>query len=267
VLAGLAEHKKHDLESKNSPQLNGCVREQLLNSERPDRQLSKSTVWLKPKKRWLQAGGVIAGLFGVVVALIGWRSVIAPVSLGVANIYSPATIERGRQLASLGNCVGCHTATDGVPNAGGRALDTPFGKIYSTNLTPDATGIGQWSLPAFQRAMREGISRDGHYLYPAFPYTSYAKTTDDDLTALYAYLMVQPAVKSNPPQTQLAFPYNIRPLMAVWNGLFHDPSPIKIELAQTAEWNRGNYLTAARATRRAMRWGQSGVVKLIWPAQ
>jgi len=90
--------------------------------------------------------------------------------------------------------------------------------------------------------MREGISRDGHYLYPAFPYTSYAKTTDDDLTALYAYLMAQPPVKSNPPQTKLAFPYNIRPLMAVWNGLFHEPSPIKLEATQTAEWNRGNYL-------------------------
>ena len=184
----------------------------------------------------------MAGLFGLAVALIGWRLVIPLVQLSLANIYSPATIERGRLLAALGNCVGCHTAADGVPNAGGRALDTPFGKIYSTNLTPDATGIGQWPLPAFQRAMREGISRDGHYLYPVFPYTSYAKTTDDDLTALYAYLMAQVAVASTPPQTRLAFPYNIRPLMAVWNGLFHDMSPLKLEAMQTAEWNRGNYL-------------------------
>ena len=145
-------------------------------------------------------------------------------------------------MAALGNCVGCHTVTDGAPNAGGRALDTPFGKIYSTNLTPDATGIGQWSLPAFQRAMREGVSRDGHFLYPAFPYTSYAKTTDDDLTAIYAYLMAQPAVKSTPPETRLAFPYNIRPLMLVWNSLFHDTSTTKVDATQTAEWNRGNYL-------------------------
>ncbi len=242
VLAGLQGPNKGDLEYKNEPKTNEYGREQLLNKERTEKQFPASATWPTAKKRWLQAGGVLAGLFGVAVALIGWRSVIAPVSPAVANIYSPATIERGRLLAALGNCVGCHTATDGVPNAGGRALDTPFGKIYSTNLTPDATGIGQWSLPAFQRAMREGISRDGHYLYPAFPYTSYAKTTDDDLTALYAYLMAQPAVASTPPQTHLAFPYNIRPLTAVWNGLFHDTSPLKVEVTQTAEWNRGNYL-------------------------
>ena len=242
VLAGLQGLNNDDLGYKKDLQPNKYVREQLLNNEQIDRTLSVSSIWPKSKKRWLQAGGVLAGLFGVAVAFIGWRSVIAPVSLAAASVYSPATIDRGRQLAALGNCVGCHTATDGVPNAGGRALDTPFGKIYSTNLTPDATGIGNWSLPAFQRAMREGISRDGHYLYPAFPYTSYAKTTDDDLTALYAYLMAQPPVKSNPPQTKLAFPYNIRPLMAVWNGLFHEPSPIKLEATQTAEWNRGNYL-------------------------
>lgn len=242
VLAGLAEHEKHDLGYKNELQANEYVGKQLLNNEHLGQSIPASATWPKQRRRWLQAGGVLAGLFGLAVALVGWRSVIAPVALAAANVYSPATIERGRQLAALGNCVGCHTATDGMPNAGGRALDTPFGKIYSTNLTPDATGIGNWSLPAFQRAMREGISRDGQYLYPAFPYTSYAKTTDEDLTALYAYLMVQPAVASIPPQTQLAFPYSIRPLMAVWNGLFHDPSPIKAEAAQTLEWNRGNYL-------------------------
>ena len=242
VLAGLQGLNNGDLGYKKDLKPNEYGRKQLLNNEQPEKSIPASAVLPQPKRRWLQAVGVLAGLFGVAVALIGWRTVIAPVSLAAANIYSPATIERGRQLAALGNCVGCHTATDGAPNAGGKALDTPFGKIYSTNLTPDATGIGQWSLPAFQRAMREGISRDGHYLYPAFPYTSYAKTTDDDLTALYAYLMAQPAVASTPPQTQLAFPYSIRPLMAVWNGLFHDTSPIKVEAAQTADWNRGNYL-------------------------
>ncbi len=242
VLAGLAEHGKHDFEHQNDLQPAQYARKQLLKSEQSEVSHAASSVWPQSKKGWLQAGGVVAGLFGVAIALIGWRSVIAPVQLAAANIYSPGTVERGSQLAALGNCVGCHTATDGIPNAGGRALDTPFGKIYSTNLTPDVTGIGNWSLPAFTRAMREGISRDGHYLYPAFPYTSYAKTTDEDLTALYAYLMAQPAVKSTPPQTGLAFPYNIRPLMAVWNGLFHDASPIQVEPLQTTEWNRGNYL-------------------------
>ncbi len=242
VLAGLNGLNSADFEDKNGLQPNEYWRKQLLNNDQVDRIPPVSSIWPATKKRWLQAGGMVAGLFGVAVAMMGWRSVIAPVPLSSANVYSLATIEQGRQLAALGNCVGCHTATDGIPNAGGRALDTPFGKIYSTNLTPDTAGIGNWTLPAFQRAMREGVSRDGHYLYPAFPYTSYAKTTDEDLTALYAYLMAQPAVKSNPPETKLAFPYNIRPLMAVWNGLFHKLSPIKLQTEQTAEWNRGNYL-------------------------
>ena len=242
VLAGLQRLNTPDLGYKKDLKPNKYGRKKLLNSEQSENPIAASAVWPESKKRWLQAGAVLAGLFGLAVALIGWRTVMAPVPLALAGIYSPATIERGRQLAALGNCVGCHTAADGLTNAGGRALDTPFGKIYSTNLTPDASGIGHWSLPAFQRAMREGISRDGHYLYPAFPYTSYAKTTDADLTALYAYLMAQPAVASTPQPTQLAFPYNIRPLMAVWNGLFHDTSPLKVDAAQTAEWNRGNYL-------------------------
>ena len=242
VLAGLKGLNAGDLGFKKDLQPNYYGRKRLLNKEQLDAFVSISARWPEKKKRWLQVGGVIVGFIGLAAALMGWRSVIAPVSLAVVNIYSAATINRGRELAALGNCVGCHTAADGVQNAGGRALDTPFGKIYSTNLTPDATGIGTWSLPAFQRAMREGISRDGHYLYPAFPYTSYAKTTDDDLTALYAHLMTQPAVKSNPPETRLAFPYNARPLMALWNGLFHGTSPIKAETAQTIEWNRGNYL-------------------------
>ncbi|MFN6995742.1 MAG: c-type cytochrome, partial [Aquincola tertiaricarbonis] len=117
------------------------------------------------------------------------------------------------------------------------------GTVYSTNLTPDAaTGIGQWSFSAFQRAMREGISRDGRHLYPAFPYTSFTRMTDDDLTALYAYLMAQPAVAHQPPATKLAFPFNLRPLMAMWNALYLVPGPMQPEPARSAEWNRGAYL-------------------------
>jgi nicotinate dehydrogenase subunit B len=90
--------------------------------------------------------------------------------------------------------------------------------------------------------MREGISRDGRHLYPAFPFTSFAKTSDQDLTALYAYLMAQPAVHAPTPPAQLAFPYSVRPLMAAWNALFHDPQPFQPEATQSAEWNRGAYL-------------------------
>ncbi|RZL91265.1 MAG: c-type cytochrome, partial [Variovorax sp.] len=178
-----------------------------------------------------------AGALGLVAALAGWRPVIAPVvSSGTASAspYSAATLERGRQLAAAGDCVVCHTAPGGTPNAGGRGLETPFGTVYTTNLTPDAdTGIGAWSFAAFQRAMREGISRDGRHLYPAFPYTAFAKMDDDDLTALYGYLMAQPAVRAEVPQTALAFPFGARPLMAGWNALFHDATPYRADPTQS----------------------------------
>ena len=90
--------------------------------------------------------------------------------------------------------------------------------------------------------MREGVSRDGHHLYPAFPYTAFAKTTDDDLQALYAYFMSLPPVGAETPQSQLKFPFGLRPLMAGWNALFHDPSPARPVATQSAEWNRGAYL-------------------------
>jgi nicotinate dehydrogenase subunit B len=199
--------------------------------------------WPQGLGRWSRAGAMLAGVFGLAAALLGWRPAIAPVLSGGSSIYTAATIERGRQLAAAGDCMVCHTAPGGVPNAGGRAMDTPFGKIFTTNLTPDAqTGIGLWSFSAFQRAMREGISRDGHHLYPAFPFTAFAKTSDEDLTALYAYLMAQPAVRSETPAAQLVFPFNMRPLMAAWNAMFHDPATYRADPTQTVEWNRGAYL-------------------------
>ncbi|GAA4358245.1 molybdopterin-dependent oxidoreductase [Variovorax defluvii] len=191
---------------------------------------------------WATASALVIGGLGVMAGLLGWRSTIAPVTLS-APVYSQATIDRGRTLAAIGDCAVCHTAPDGAPNAGGRAMDTPFGTIYTTNLTPDAeTGLGRWSFSAFQRAMREGISRDGHHLYPAFPYTAFAKTSDDDLQALYAYFMSLPAVHAPTPPSELKFPFGIRPLMAGWNALFHDPAPMQPVAQQSAEWNRGAYL-------------------------
>ncbi|AMM24597.1 molybdopterin cofactor-binding domain-containing protein [Variovorax sp. PAMC 28711] len=194
------------------------------------------------KTVWATSAALVVGGIGVVLGLFGWRASIAPVALS-APVYSASTIERGRVLASLGDCAVCHTAPGGTPNAGGRAMDTPFGTLYTTNLTPDtATGLGAWSFSAFQRAMREGVSRDGHHLYPAFPYTAFAKTSDDDLQALYAYLQSLPAVRAETPKSALAFPFSVRPLMAGWNALFHDPAPYQPVATQTAEWNRGAYL-------------------------
>ncbi|KGM30007.1 c-type cytochrome, partial [Inquilinus limosus] len=159
------------------------------------------------------------------------------------SAYSAETIERGRQLAALGDCAVCHTGPDGVVNAGGHAMVTPFGTVISTNITPDPeTGIGAWSYTAFERAMRQGISRDGHHLYPAFPYPHFTRIADADMQALYAYLMAQPAVRSTPPKTALPFPLNLRPLMAGWNALFLRQGELRPEPAQSAEWNRGRYL-------------------------
>lgn len=199
--------------------------------------------WPRRRAWWARAGALAAGVLGFASAAVGWRPVIAPVTRPDPAIYTAATVERGRLLAAAGACAVCHTAPGGTANAGGRAMETPFGTIYTTNLTPDEeTGLGRWSFSAFQRAMREGISRDGRHLYPAFPYTSFAKATDDDLMALYAYLMSQAPVRAAPPDNSLRFPYSVRPLMAAWNAVFHDPAPFRPDPSRSAQWNRGAYL-------------------------
>ncbi len=199
--------------------------------------------WPRRRSVWAKAAALAAGAIGLGAALLGWRPAIAPVTATGASVYAAAMIERGRVLAAAGDCLACHTAPGGVANAGGRKMETPFGTVVSTNLTPDvATGIGAWSFSAFQRAMREGVSRDGKHLYPAFPYAAFTKTSDDDLTALYAYLMAQPAVSSSVAETKLAFPFSVRPLLALWNALYLTPGPVPALATQSAEWNRGAYL-------------------------
>lgn len=193
------------------------------------------------KRRWWWAGAL--AVTGLLATLWPFRPSIAPVARPAANLYSAETIERGRLVAEAGDCAVCHTAEGGTVNLGGRPFETPFGTLYSTNLTPDPdTGIGNWSYAAFERAMREGIGRDGRHLYPAFPYTDFAKISDTDMQALYAYLMAQPAVAAPAPQNELRFPFNIRSMMAGWNLLFHDPAPFKPDPSRSAQWNRGAYL-------------------------
>jgi nicotinate dehydrogenase subunit B len=196
----------------------------------------------KPLGAFASVAAMTAAVVSIAALALPWRS-IPSIARPDSSAYSAATIAKGRQLAALGDCAVCHTQTGGAINAGGRAIETPFGIIYSTNITPDPeTGIGAWSYPAFERAMREGIHRDGKHLYPAFPYNHFAKTSDADLQALYAYLMAQPAVKSTSPETKLAFPFNLRPLMAGWNALFHSGATFAPDPAQSAAWNRGAYL-------------------------
>jgi nicotinate dehydrogenase subunit B len=199
----------------------------------------------RKKKRWRFGflGALAAGAAGWLGALSLAPHAIAPIAPPLASAFAPDLVARGKLLASLGNCAVCHTAHNGVPNAGGKPLDTPFGTVYSTNITPDGqTGIGNWSLEAFVRAMRQGISRDGHRLYPAFPYTSFQNTSDDDLKALYAYLMAQTPVRSRPPETKLAYPFSVRPLMSAWNALFLGRTTFTASATQSAQWNRGAYL-------------------------
>lgn len=203
-------------------------------------------VWIKPlaKRSGIVAGvaAVCAAAIGVLAAALPGRA-MAPITRPDPSVYAAATIARGEQLAALGNCAVCHTAEGGLLNAGGRALETPFGTIFTTNITPDVeTGMGGWSYPAFERAMREGLHRDGRQLYPAFPYTHFARTSDADLQALYAYLMAQPAVHHKAPDNALRFPFNLRPLVAGWNALFHDTTSFKPDPSKSDQWNRGFYL-------------------------
>jgi len=184
--------------------------------------------------------GAFAGALATGAAILPWASAISPIARPAADTYSAATIERGRLAAAIGACNVCHVGNDGTPFGGGRALETPFGTVYASNITPDpAAGIGNWSYPAFERAMRQGVSREGHHLYPAHPYTSFAKASETDLQALYAFLMTQAASTAVTPRTELKFPFNIRSLMAGWNALFLSSSPAPVDPSRSAEWNRG----------------------------
>jgi len=211
----------------------------------PDRRTS-TYKWRNPFAKRRSAVATVAALcsavIGIAVATLPWRS-IAPIAPPDASLYSAATIARGRQLAALGDCAVCHTDANGAINAGGRAIETPFGVVYSTNITPHPeTGIGGWSYPAFERAMRQGIHRDGRHLYPAFPYSHFARTTEADMQALYAYLMAQEPIHAENRATTLAFPFNWRPLLAGWNALFHRADVFEANPTKSEVWNRGAYL-------------------------
>ena len=152
-------------------------------------------------------------------------------------------VERGRYLARAGNCVSCHTSAGGPAFAGGLAFETPFGKLYSTNITSDPeTGIGKWTEEQFARAVREGVRPDGAHLYPAFPYTAYTKLSDEDVSALFAYLKVIKPVSFTPPENEMSFPANQRWALGVWKTLFFDQGRFEANTSKPEEWNRGAYL-------------------------
>ncbi len=157
-----------------------------------------------------------------------------------------ATVEQGAYLAKAGNCQTCHTVEDAAAYAGGLPFHTPFGVLYSTNITPDPnTGIGKWSFEDFHASMKHGVRPDGSHLYPAFPYTDFAKLSDADIASLYLYLQTIEPVEQAAPENELAFPYNQRALLAGWKALYHDPAAFRPEDAQSEQWNRGAYLVEA----------------------
>jgi mono/diheme cytochrome c family protein len=161
---------------------------------------------------------------------------------------SPDTISRGKALAEAADCAGCHTADPAKPFAGGKRIDTPFGGIYSPNLTPDRdTGLGAWSDEDFRRALRDGVAPNRSRYYPAFPYPYFTKLTREDILAIRAYLATLTPVHSVTPAPELRWPLNHRILMRAWNYLFFQPGLLEPNQSKSQQWNRGAYLVEGAA--------------------
>ncbi|MFL6790230.1 MAG: cytochrome c, partial [Bradyrhizobium sp.] len=179
---------------------------------------------------------------------IVWRPTIAAIEPPAPRTFDAALVKHGRDLAAIGNCNDCHTIRGGKNFAGGLPVPTPFGTIYSSNITPDReSGIGQWSEAAFRRAMRDGVNREGRHLYPTFPYDHFTNVSDEDDRALYAFLMTRQPVRAGARENQLSFPFNQRPLIAGWKLLFLRRDGYQADATKSAEWNRGAYLVAGLA--------------------
>jgi mono/diheme cytochrome c family protein len=190
----------------------------------------------------LAMGVALAGM-GALVWALNVRDEVdvnAPVATAAP---SDSLIARGAYLARAGNCMSCHTARGGEPYAGGRAISTPFGTVFTSNLTPDnKTGMGTWSSAHFWRALHNGRSKNGRLLYPAFPYTNYTQVTREDSDALFAYLGSLPAVAQPNQPHALGFPFQSQAALAVWRALYFSPGVYQPESSRNAEWNRGAYL-------------------------
>ena len=190
---------------------------------------------------WTAAALVLAGAAGF--ALLAYEREMAPVARPNPASFDKALVERGRVLANYGDCTACQTHPNGQPFAGNLPIKTPFGTIYTANITPDAeTGIGSWSKEAFRRSMKDGVDRKGNHLYPAFPYDHFTKV-NADIDAIYAYLMAAvELVRETTRGNDFGFPFNIRATLAVWKALFLDKTPFELDPSKDAEWNEGAYL-------------------------
>lgn len=198
----------------------------------------------RAKSRIFFAGiGVLAALLLLCVFIAWPRNDMIASTSPAAYAGTPANIARGAYLSKAGNCMACHTTRGGVPYAGGRALETPFGRVMSPNITSDpTTGIGAWTPDDFWNALHNGKARDGRLLYPAFPYTSYTKVTRGDADALYAYLRTVAPHKANRQPHALRFPYNQQFMLAGWRLLYFTPGVYTSTQTQSNQWNRGAYL-------------------------
>lgn len=184
---------------------------------------------MRPMHGWTALGLVTCGLASVLLAR--------------ADEISFAQVQRGKYLVDAGDCVACHTSEKGAPFAGGRGIETPFGTIYSPNLTPDReTGLGAWSDEEFYTAMHFGLAPDGTRLYPAFPYPYFTKLTRQDVTAIRAYLNTLSPVRARRPPNELTWPLDHRVLVRGWNWMFFTPGEFALNPQKSAEWNRGGYL-------------------------
>jgi mono/diheme cytochrome c family protein len=196
-------------------------------------------------------GGAIAALVicgAGAVFVVAWRPAIAAIDPPTPQSFAPDLVKRGRELAAIGNCNDCHTVRGAKNFAGGRPVATPFGTIFSSNITPDAeTGIGRWSEAAFRRAMLAGVDRDGRHLYPTFPYDHFTNVSDNDNRALYAYLMTREPVHAPERENRLLFPFNLRVMIAGWKLLFFHRGTYRPDSTKSAEWNRGAYLVEGLA--------------------
>lgn len=190
-----------------------------------------------------KGASIISAKHLVVLAAVSSLWLFSITESALARSSISATAERGQYLVHAGDCVACHTADGGRHFAGGRAIQTPFGTIYSTNITPDPeTGIGQWSNKEFYIAMHEGIGRGGKRLYPAFPYPWYTKVDANDVRAIKAYLDTLPAVRQENEPPKLSWPFSVRKVMVGWNALNFHEGTFRTDPNKPAQWNRGAYL-------------------------
>ncbi len=203
---------------------------------------------MHPVKRLGWVTLISLGMLALGVVWDNWGDlVVSPKTTATETTQAPQAhtglVEQGRYLALAGNCMACHTSRGGEPLAGGRRIDTPFGGVYSSNLTPDPdTGLGRWTAQDFWQALHRGRSKDGRLLAPAFPYNHTSVITRGDSDAIFAWLKTLTPVAQAQPAHTLVWPVGTQAALAVWRSLFFEPSPFQADKSQSSEWNRGAYL-------------------------